>query len=171
MNKLDTKGSTTNYSSTYGTTVRNSNSQTIAEVGWETTIQIKRRIPTPRGFDVAIRSLEHNTTTFIPGPKFSPKTTQVPRVTDGITRKGRALIDPTIGPEAPNISITVFVSAVFGLFGLVVIVLVISVAIAKFTRTNEDLGNTPQGNFALNKVYEHKTHFQIIKLINKNEII
>ena len=159
INKLHTKGSATNYSSTYETTDRALTTEDIAEVGWETTIQIKRRIPTPRGLDVAPRSLEHNTTTFIPGPKFSPKTTQVPRVTDGITRKGRALIDPTIGPEAPNISITVFVSAFFGLFGLVVIVLVISVAIAKFTRTNEDLGNTPQGNFALNKVYKHKNHF------------
>ena len=149
---MRTKGSATNNSSTYETTDQVLTSEDIAEVRWDTTIQIKRRIPTPRGLDVAIRSLEHNTTTFIPGPKFSLKTTQVPRVNDRITRKPRVLIHPTIGPEAPDTSITVFVSAVFGLFGLLVIVLVISVAIGKFTRRNEDLRSTPQGNFASNNV-------------------
>ena len=153
---MHTKQSTTNYSITYKATDRALTTEDLAKVGWETTIKIKTRIPTPRGLDVVIRSLKQSTTTFIPGPNFSPKTTQVPGEKDRMTRKGRVLIHPTIGPEAPNISITVFLSAVFGLFGLVVIVIVISVAIAKFTRKNEDLGNTPQGNFALNIVYEHK---------------
>ena len=60
-------------------------------------------------------------------------------------RDGKALFHSTTRPEDRNISITVFVSAVFSLIGLGVIVIVISVAIAKFTRRNEDLGNTPQG--------------------------